>query len=80
MTDDAQVRAHVFELLGQVFALQSEYLAAAQAVILDVPMHAFFAFAMVGQQLTASAFALRPRFLRFDHLGGVFIGLQFLEP
>ena len=48
MTDDAEVRAHVFELLRYVFAQRLERATATRAVLLTGQMHSLFAFEMIG--------------------------------
>ena len=47
MTDDAEVRAHVFELLGYVFAQRFERATATRAVPLTGQMHPLFAFEVI---------------------------------
>ena len=50
MTDDAEVRAHVFKLLGYVFAQRFERATAFRAVFLAGSMHTLFAFEVIGQR------------------------------
>jgi hypothetical protein len=49
MTDDAEVRAHVFKLFGNVFAQRFERATASRAVFIEGPMHTLFAFEVIGQ-------------------------------
>jgi hypothetical protein len=79
MTDDAEVRAHVFELLRDVFAKRFERAAAVRAVVCGSQMNAFFALEMIGQRPADGGLASLPYLLRFGSIGGAFVGLQVLE-
>jgi hypothetical protein len=79
MTDDAEVRAHVFELLGYVFAQRFERATASRAVFLDGSMYTLFAFEVIGQRFATGALAALLRLLRISLGGRTFVGLQVLK-
>jgi hypothetical protein len=79
MTDDAEVRAHVFKLLGYVFAQRFECATAFRAVFLEGPMHALFAFEVIGQWFATGTLAALLRLLRISLGGRTFVCLQVLK-
>jgi hypothetical protein len=79
MTDDAEVRAHVFKLLGYVFSQRVECATAFRAVFLDGSMHTLFAFEVIGQRFATAPLAALLRLLRISLGGRTFIGLQVLK-
>ncbi len=80
MTDDAEVRAHVFELLGYVFAQRFERAAATRAVLLGGQMYALFTFEVIRQRFATGTLAALLHLLCVSLGSRTFVGLQVFKP